>query len=195
MILGTHITSITVTLCLRSLGTQLFVQQIASSKTLQWCHNEHGGVSNHRRLDCLLNYLFKCRSKKTSKLHITGLCEGNPTVTGGFPTQRASNTKNVSIWRSHHEQKKYQSSTLLAICDGNPSIIVGFPAKRDSNTESVSMASQGCETQSVCLSFSFRITDVCDFFIVCLICRGKLMHTSMQTRLELCYPAPIWFAN
>ena len=32
-------------------------------------------------------------SKKTSKLIITGLCEGNPPMTGGFPSQRASNTE------------------------------------------------------------------------------------------------------
>ena len=30
------------------------------------------------------------------------LCEGNPTVTGGFPSQRASNAENISIsWRHH----------------------------------------------------------------------------------------------
>ena len=31
--------------------------------------------------------------KKTSKLCVTGLCEGNSPVTGGIPTQRASNAK------------------------------------------------------------------------------------------------------
>ena len=66
--------------------------------TLEWRHNERDGVSYHRRLDCLLNRLFKCRSKKTSKLRVTGLCEGNSPVTGEFPTQRASNAENVSIW-------------------------------------------------------------------------------------------------
>ena len=40
---------------------------------------------------------------KTSKLHVTGLCEGNSPVTGEFPAQRASNTENVSIWWRHHE--------------------------------------------------------------------------------------------
>ena len=35
---------------------------------LQWRHNERDAVSNHRRLDCLLNRLFSRRSKKTSKL-------------------------------------------------------------------------------------------------------------------------------
>ena len=53
--------------------------------TLQWRHNEREGVSNHRRLNCLLKHLFRRRSKKTSKLRVTGLCEGNPPVTGGSP--------------------------------------------------------------------------------------------------------------
>ena len=45
------------------------------SSSLQWRHNELDGVSNHR-LDCLLNRLFRRRSKKTSKLRVTGLCRG-----------------------------------------------------------------------------------------------------------------------
>ena len=40
---------------------------------------------------------------KTSKFRVTGLCTGNSLVTGKFPTQRASNSKNVSIWRRHHK--------------------------------------------------------------------------------------------
>ena len=35
--------------------------------------------------------------KKKSKLRVTGLCEGNLPGTGEFPTQKASNTENVSI--------------------------------------------------------------------------------------------------
>ena len=42
------------------------------------------------------------RSKKTSKLCVTGLCEGNSPVTSEFPAQRASNAENVSIWWRHH---------------------------------------------------------------------------------------------
>ena len=42
------------------------------------------------------------RSKKKSKLHVTGRCEGNSPVTGEFPAQRASNAENVSIWWRHH---------------------------------------------------------------------------------------------
>ena len=37
-----------------------------------------------------------------SKLHITGLCAGNSLVTSEFPTQRASNAENCSIWWRHH---------------------------------------------------------------------------------------------
>ena len=73
-------------------------------ETLYWHHNERDGISNHQLHDCLLNHLFTCRSKKTSKLHITGLCEGNSPVTGEFPAQRASNAENVSIWWRHHDQ-------------------------------------------------------------------------------------------
>ena len=44
---------------------------------LRWRHNDHDGVSNHQPRGCLLNRLFGRRSKKTSKLRVTGLCEGN----------------------------------------------------------------------------------------------------------------------
>ena len=56
------------------------------------------GVSYHRRLDCLLNRLFRCRSKKSSKLRVTCLFEGNSQETCEFPAQRASNAENVSNW-------------------------------------------------------------------------------------------------
>ena len=46
-------------------------------------------MANHQPHDCLLNRLFGRRSKKTSKLRVTGLCEGNSPVTGEFPAQRA----------------------------------------------------------------------------------------------------------
>ena len=36
----------------------------ALCKSLQWRHYGHDGVSNHRRLGCLLNRLFMCRWRK-----------------------------------------------------------------------------------------------------------------------------------
>ena len=75
--------------------------------SLQWRHNVRDGVSNHQPHDCLLNRLFRRRSKKTSKLRVTGLCVGNSPVTGEFPAQMASNAENVSIWWRHHITRKY----------------------------------------------------------------------------------------
>ena len=69
---------------------------------LQWRHNEREGVSNHQPHNCLLNRLFKRRSKKTSKFRATVLCAGNSPLTGEFPAQMASNAENVSIWWRHH---------------------------------------------------------------------------------------------
>ena len=64
-----------------------------SLSALQWRHNEHDGVSNHQPHDCLLNRLFRPRSKKTSTLRVTGLCAGNSPVTGEFPAQEACNAE------------------------------------------------------------------------------------------------------
>ena len=84
-----------------------------TKKILQWRQNEHDGISHHQPYDCLLHRLFRRRSKKTSKLCVTGLCAGNSTVTGEFPSQRASNAKNVSIWWHHHEKMKMTFFTKL----------------------------------------------------------------------------------
>ena len=53
--------------------------------SLQRRHNRCDGVSNHQPRDCLLNRLFRPRSKETSKLRVNGLCAGNSPVTGEFP--------------------------------------------------------------------------------------------------------------
>ena len=44
--------------------------------SLLWRHNGLDGVSNHQPHDCLLNHSFRRRSKKTSKLRLTGLLRG-----------------------------------------------------------------------------------------------------------------------
>ena len=58
-------------------------------RPLQFRHNERNCVSNYRRLDCLLNRLFR---HQTSKLRANGLCEG----IHRWPSQRASNAENIS---------------------------------------------------------------------------------------------------
>ena len=70
--------------------------KILARDTLQWCYKEHDGVLNHQPHNCFLNRLFSHRSKKTSKLRVTGLYSGE--FTGEFPTQRASNAENFSSW-------------------------------------------------------------------------------------------------
>ena len=79
---------------------------------LRWRHNDHAGVSNHQPHGCLLNRLFRRKSKKTSKLRVTGLCVGNSPGTGEFPAQMASYAENVSIWWRHHEFPNFNGVTV-----------------------------------------------------------------------------------
>ena len=83
---------------------------------LQWRYNGLDGVSNHQPHDCLLNCLLMCRSKKTSKLRVTGLCAENSPVTGEFPAQMARNAENVSIWWRHHAMTVFGSCMRCAKC-------------------------------------------------------------------------------
>ena len=69
---------------------------------LQWRRNGCEGISNHQPYDCSLSRLFKAQIKETSKLRVTGLCEGNSPGTGEFPAQKASNAEYFSIWWRHH---------------------------------------------------------------------------------------------
>ena len=66
-----------------------------SPLALQWRHNGLDDVSNHQPQHCLLNRLFRCRSKKTSKLPVTGICAENSPGTGEFPAQMASNAEKM----------------------------------------------------------------------------------------------------
>ena len=93
--------------------------------TLPWRHNECDGVSNHRRLACLLIRLFKRRSKKTPKLRVIGFMRGpvnsphkGPVTHKMFPfddfimkslwgNERVSFQflpKHIILWRHIHEQ-------------------------------------------------------------------------------------------
>ena len=83
-------------------------RKTVAQMTLQWRHNGHDSVSSHQSHDCLLNRLFRRRSKKTSTLRVTGLCAGNSPGTGEFPTQMASNAENVSIWWRHHGYVRFE---------------------------------------------------------------------------------------
>ena len=71
----------------KSQAVCIVASQGTESLPLRWRHNGHDSVSNHQPHHCLLNGLFGCRSKKTSKIRVTGLC---------------GNAENVSIWWRHH---------------------------------------------------------------------------------------------
>ena len=84
---------------------------LGAARTLQWRHNERNVVSNDQPHDCLLNRLFRRRSKKTLKLRVTGLCEGNSPVTGEFPHEGPVTWKMLPvddvIMESGHRQQWY----------------------------------------------------------------------------------------
>ena len=67
----------------------------AIASQIQWRQIVRYGVSNHRRL--------VVHRKKISKLRVHGLCKGNPPLTAGFHSQKASNAENVSIWWRHRD--------------------------------------------------------------------------------------------
>ena len=110
--------------------------------TLRWRHNGCDSVSNHQPHHCLLNRLFRRRSKKTSKLRVTGLCAGNspgpvnsphkwPVTRKMFPFDEVimkyekQNSKNYDsqmalhieeTMKEHHNDVRYISVKTASIC-------------------------------------------------------------------------------
>ena len=82
--------------------TTILTKRVWGIALLQSRHSELDDVSNHRRLGCLLNRLFRHTSKKTSKLCVTGPCKGNSPVTSEFPSPRISTAEDVYTWWRHH---------------------------------------------------------------------------------------------
>ena len=64
--------------------------------------HDHHGTSNHWQYYFLLSSLFRQRKYQGSAL--LALCEGNRLMTGGFPSQVASNVESVLIsWHLHEK--------------------------------------------------------------------------------------------
>ena len=93
-------------------------------KTLHWRHNDHDCVSNHQPHGCLLNRLFRRRSKKTSKLRVTGLCVGNspgpvnsphkgPVTRKIFPFDDVIMKYDVTVLSGHEYQPKLDHEYLV----------------------------------------------------------------------------------
>ena len=93
-----HTVSVTGPLCGQITGQRWIPHTKASDAELEcflWSASEWGWLRlNHQPHDCLLNHLFRRRSKKTFMFRVTGLCGSNWPVAGEFP----GNAENVSIW-------------------------------------------------------------------------------------------------
>ena len=90
------------TSCVRVGGVALVVAIVPHERQWSRCLHYSDVIMSAMRLKSPASRLFaqrffRRRSKKTSKFRVTGLCEGNSAVTGGFPSQRASNEENVSL--------------------------------------------------------------------------------------------------
>ena len=76
-------------------------------------HEHHGITDHHQPLECLFMSLFVLTSNRHQRLALLALCEGNPLLTSGFPSQRASNVESMSMLWHHHEK---DSSGIYADC-------------------------------------------------------------------------------
>ena len=78
--LGHNLSGPNVTTC-RCLAPKPLPKSMLNERfALQWRHNERDGIWNRQPHDCLLNRLFRRRSRKTSKLRVTGLWVRNSPV-------------------------------------------------------------------------------------------------------------------
>ena len=57
------------------------------------CHT----ISNHQQIDSLFNRFFCWQQRKHESSLLQALCDRNPQITSGFPSQRASNAESFSM--------------------------------------------------------------------------------------------------
>ena len=80
--------------------------------SLQWRYNGRNDVSNHQPHPCLRNRSWAQIKENTKAPRHWPLC-GNSSVTGEFPTQKASNAENVSIWWRHHVLARHPFAQIM----------------------------------------------------------------------------------
>ena len=87
---------------------------------ITWCH----GISDHRRLNCLFNSLFRLTPRKTQTTKLLSLCEENPLVSNGAVMQQSAPFHNIfmmflnSCIKSIH-QNWNKMTTILQITLSN----------------------------------------------------------------------------
>ena len=125
------------------------VSDLVSRAPLHWRHYDHGGVSNHQHHGCLLDRLFRRRSKKTSKLRVTGHCVGNSPVPVNSPHKGPVTRKMFPfddvVWEEHSFTPMDQSPYL-----GRLSTQTSLHCVIDDRLESVN---DGAITGACCLIF------------------------------------------
>ena len=84
------------------------------------------------------NCLFRLTTKKHESSGILAPCEGNPPVTGGFPSQKASKADSIFI-SCHHPETLMTSQTAP--------VTGGFPSQRANNADSISISCHHPETR------------------------------------------------
>ena len=102
----------------RGTGSQSLLS-LCSCTSLQWRHNDHDEVWNHQPHGCLLKRLFRRRSKKTSKLRVTGLWEGNSSGPVNSPhkgpvTRKMFPFDDVIMWCKYKQRTRRLTSTLYS---------------------------------------------------------------------------------
>ena len=81
-------------------------------------------VSNHQQLDCSLVCLGLQR--KHAKPVLLALCERNPLVTGGFPSQKATNAESLFLSWHHHDNMYWTKIPTRTIKCLHPSCLIEF---------------------------------------------------------------------
>ena len=130
------------------------ISKVLSLHPLQWRQNGRDSVSNHQTHDCLLNRLFRRRSKKASTSFASlAFVRGIHRWPVSFP-HKGSVTRKIFHVSCHHAGKHIPSSlrwrhmkvmwthiketsksALLALYDVNSSVTGAIPAQRASNAE------------------------------------------------------------
>ena len=96
-----------------SLVTINAVSMISRIPSLQWRHNKRDGVSSHRRLDCIPNRLFGCRSKKHKNSASVALVRGIHRWPVYSRHKGQYNVENITIWWRHHDSNGQRDITIF----------------------------------------------------------------------------------
>ena len=127
--LGTHALSVMYSLQWRHMSVMMF--QITHCLFNRLFRQQIDGLMQKRHnsiANALELCLFCIKPSKIEHQSFTSLalCEGNPPVTGGFPSQRASNVERISMSWRHHVLHclSCTSLCLLSKYTANPEIIL-----------------------------------------------------------------------